>query len=87
MADSANFASDSVCKKKLAEKRESGARSSVRCWKCSRKGHKLFENPHRKKKKKNRCEDAYNDRKKKLNKLRVCVKDSEMSDSDGSASD
>ena len=37
--DSVKFASDSVQNKK----RESETRSSVRCWKCGRNGHKSFE--------------------------------------------
>ena len=54
--DSVNFASDSVRKKYF----ESEARSSVRRWKCDRKGHKSFECPYLcKKRKKNVCGDAY----------------------------
>ena len=81
--DSVNFASDGVQNKK----RDSDAKSSVRCWKCDRQGHKSFECPHREKKKRNRRGDAYEDRRRKLKKLRVRVDDSDGTESDVSASD
>ena len=59
----------------------------MKCSQCDRKGHKSFECRHREKRKKNRCGDAYNDRKRKRKKLRVRVEDSDGSESDGSPSD
>ena len=51
-------------------------------------GHKSFECPHRdKKRKKNRREDAYEDRRRKQKKLRVRVDDSDGTESDVSTSD
>ena len=47
--DSVNFVSDGVRKKK----RDSDAKSTVRCWncwKCDRKGHKSYECPRREEK-------------------------------------
>ena len=81
--DSVNFTSDGVRKKK----RESEAKSSVRCWKCDRKGHKSFECPHREKKKRNRCGDVYEDRRRKQKMLRVRVDDSDGTESDVFTSD
>ena len=66
---------------------ESEARSSVRCWKCDRKGHKSFECPHREKGKRHRRVDAYEDRRRKQKKLRVRVDDSDGTESDASTSD
>ena len=82
--DSVNFALDSIRKKK----REREAGSSVRCWKCDRKGHKSFECPHReKKKKRNGRGDAYEDRRRKQKKLRMRVDDSDGTESDASTND
>ena len=57
-----------------------------KCWKCDRKGHKRFESPHCKKRKKKRFGDAYDDWKREHKMLRLRVEDSDESESDGSTS-
>ena len=81
--DSVNFATDSVQRKK----RESEARSLVRCWKCDCEALKSFECPQREKMDWNRRGDVYNHRRRKQKKLRVRVENSYGSESEGCISD
>ena len=69
------------------KRRESKAKSSVRCWKCDHKYHNIFECPYREKRKKNRRGDAYEDQRRKQKKLQVRVEDSDGTESDASTSD
>ena len=67
--DHVNFVSDRGRMKRRG-KDKSGAKSSLRCWSCDRKGHKSFECPLRDKKKKRHRDDTP-DYKQKHKKLRV----------------